>query len=245
MKRLISLLFLAIAPAAFGEGEWLTDIHPALDKAAAEHKLVMLDFTGSDWCGWCKKLKAEVFDQPEFKDFAKENLICVEVDFPRMKQLSADQQEANNSLARTYGIRGYPTIIIVDSMARKVGQSGYVAGGPKKFIETLEHIPGIKHGDGAAASTPEAPAAPHRAPEFVPIAPVKPNYYAELALKGISGAPESRMALINNETFMVGDSAKVRVRDTRVQVVCKAIREDSVLVTVDGKETELRIKNSK
>jgi hypothetical protein len=122
-----------------------------------------------------------------------------------------------------------------------VGQSGYVAGGPKKFIETLEHIPGMKHANGGANDTAAAPDAPRRAPEFVPVAPVKPNYYAELALKGISGSPESRMALINNETFMVGDSARVRVRDTRVQVVCKEIREDSVLVTVDGKACELKL----
>ena len=80
-----------------------------------------------------------------------------------------------------------------------------------------------------------------RAPEFVPIAPAKPNYYAELALKGISGAPESRMALINNETLMEGEKAKVRVRDTKVEVLCKQIREDSVLILLDGKEVELKL----
>lgn len=240
MKHLLASVLLLIAPSAFAaEAEWLTDVHAALDKAAAEHKFVLLDFTGSDWCGWCKKLKAEVFDQQEFIDFAKQNLVLVEVDFPHQKQLSAEQQEANNALARKYNIRGYPTIIIIDSMSQQVGQAGYMPGGPKKFIEHLEQIPGMKHTDSVAQDT--APEAPRRPPAFVPIAPAKPNYYAGLALKGISGAAGNRMALINGETFMVGDSAKVRVRDTRVVVVCKEIREDSVLVTVDGKPTELKL----
>ena len=69
----------------------------------------------------------------------------------------------------------------------------------------------------------------------------RPNYYAALALKAISGAPGDRMAMINGETFAVGDTAKVRVRDTRVAVVCKEIREDSVLITVDGKPCELKL----
>jgi protein disulfide-isomerase len=240
MKQLLACLLLAAAPSAFAaEAEWLTDVHVALDKAAAQHKYVMLDFTGSDWCGWCKKLKAEVFDQSEFIAFAKENLVLVEVDFPHQKQLSAAQQEANNALARTYEIRGYPTIIFIDSMSRKVGQAGYMAGGPKTFIANLEKIPGMKHVDGAVKDS--EPEAPRRPPAFVPIAPAQPNYYAELALKGISGSPASRMALINNETFMAGDTAKVKVRDTRVEVVCKEIREDSVLITVDGKPCELKL----
>ena len=61
----------------------------SMDKASAEHKVVLLDFTGSDWCGWCKRLKAEVFDQPEFAEFAQANLIMVEVDFPRNKPETA------------------------------------------------------------------------------------------------------------------------------------------------------------
>jgi protein disulfide-isomerase len=240
MKKFLACLTLLVtATSAFAEAEWLTDVHAALDKSAAEHKFVLLDFTGSDWCGWCKKLKAEVFDQQEFIDFAKQNLVLVEVDFPHHKQLSAEQQEANNALARTYGIRGYPTIIIVDSMSHKVGEAGYMAGGPKNFIAHLEQIPGMKHSDVATADP--APEKPHSPPTFVPIAPAKPNYYAELALKGISGSASTRMALINGETFMVGDSAKVRLRDTRVQVVCKEIREDSAVVTVDGKLCELKL----
>lgn len=241
MKELLACLIMAAAPSAFAlEAEWLTDVHAALNKAAAEHKYVLLDFTGSDWCPWCIKLKSEVFDQPEFIAFAKENFILVEVDFPRHKQLSPDQQEANYSLARTYDIQGYPTIILTDSMAQKIAKTGYMPGGPKNFIANLEKIPGVKHVDSAArAAEPDAPRRPP--PAFVPIAPTRPNYYGELTLKAISGSPASRMALINNESLMVGETGRVRLRDTRVVVVCKEIREDSVLITVDGKPCELKL----
>ena len=67
------------------ELQWLTDTKTALEKARQENKAVLLDFTGSDWCGWCMKLKSEVFDQPEFAQFAQANLVLVEVDFPKRK----------------------------------------------------------------------------------------------------------------------------------------------------------------
>jgi protein disulfide-isomerase len=242
MKQFLAALALLLATsAAFAaEAEWITDVHTALSRAPVENKLILLDFTGSDWCGWCKKLKAEVFDQPEFIEYAKTHLILVEVDFPHAKQLSADQQAANKQLATTYKIQGYPTIILLDSHGNKVGETGYQAGGPKNYIAHLESITGQKPSDRAEKpSEPEAPR--HVPPAFVPIAPAKPNYYAALALKGISGAKDSRMALINNETFMVGDTAKVRVRDTKIEVTCKEIREDSVLLLIDGKPQELKL----
>jgi protein disulfide-isomerase len=241
MKRLLACLLLAVTASGMAaEAEWLTDYHAALNRAGLEHKFVMLDFTGSDWCGWCMKLKAEVFDQSEFAAFARENLVLVEVDFPRRKQLSADQQAANDSLAHNFDIHGYPTIILVDASGNKVGNAGYMPGGPKAFIEHLEKIPGMKHVEGVAKA--EEPEPPRRAPTpFVPIPPTKPNYYNELAVKAISGAPGNRMAQINNQTLMAGESAKVHVRDTKVEVVCKEIREDSVLITVDGKPMELKL----
>ena len=75
----------------------------------------------------------------------------------------------------------------------------------------------------------------------MPIAPATPTQYAELALKGISGSKDRRMALINNETLMVGETAKIKVQDNRVEVCCKEIREDSVLITIDGKPMELKL----
>ncbi len=242
MKRwLVGFSMLAVLAVNCAAAEWLTDVHAALDKAAAENKVVLLDFTGSDWCGWCMKFKGEVLDQPEFAAFAQAHLVLVEVDFPHHKPQSAEQAEANQALGRNYKVGGYPTFLLVDSMAKELWrQTGYRPGGPKSFIAELEKVPGVGHTDPAVAEKPEA--APKRSePKFVPIAPLVPTKYGELTLKGISGGKDRRMALINNETFMAGETGNVKVQDGRVEIICNEVREDSVLITVDGKQRELKL----
>src|SRR5258707_9421167 len=130
----------ALIQVRAGEVEWVTDAPKAQAKAKEEGKLVMLDFTGSDWCGWCIKLNKEVFSQPEFVEYAQKNLVSVEVDFPRRKKLSQEQQEANTALQEKYKIDGYPTIIVLDGGGKQVGQLGYMEGGPKAFIAALEKL---------------------------------------------------------------------------------------------------------
>jgi protein disulfide-isomerase len=140
MKKLILGLTTALAlfSATAAEITWLTDATKAQAQAKAEKKLVMLDFTGSDWCGWCIKLHKEVFSQPEFVEYAKTNIVAVEVDFPSKKQLSTQQKSANDALAKKYGIQGYPTLIILDGDGKQVAQMGYVKGGAKAFIAEFE-----------------------------------------------------------------------------------------------------------
>ena len=142
-KQLTQFLLAAIAgvsiiSAQAEELKWHTDLAKAQAEAKAEKKLVMLDFTGSDWCGWCIRLNKEVFSKPEFVEFAKKNLVLVEVDFPRKKELSAEQKKANLELQNKYQIQGYPTLIVLDADGNKVGQLGYVAGGPTAWIEKFE-----------------------------------------------------------------------------------------------------------
>ena len=122
------------------ELNWLTDAPKAQAIARKENKLVIMDFTGSDWCVWCKKLSKEVFSQPEFVKYASENLVAVEVDFPRNKEQSAEQKKANAALQRKYKIEGFPTVIVLNSAGEKVGELGYEPGGPKAFIEKLEDL---------------------------------------------------------------------------------------------------------
>ena len=137
--------------------EWLTDAQAAQTKAKEENKLVLLDFTGSDWCSWCKKLKREVFDKPEFAQFAHSKLVLVEVDFPRNKTLPEVQRQANGRLDKTYGINSYPTIILLNPDGKQVGRMGFVFGGASAFIAKLEKVTRSK------TETPVAKAAP--APE--------------------------------------------------------------------------------
>src|SRR3954465_4955013 len=94
---------------------WGENYEKALEQAKAENKLVLMDFTGSDWCGWCIKLNKEVFSTPEFAEYAKKNLVLVEVDFPNKKPQSAELKKANEALQEKYKIEGYPTVIVLNS----------------------------------------------------------------------------------------------------------------------------------
>jgi len=142
MKKIIPItaLVCAIFVGHAEELKWLTDATKAQAQAKAEKKLVFLDFTGSDWCGWCIKLGREVFSKPEFAEYAKKHLVLVEVDFPRRKKLSAEQTKANFALQEKYQVEGYPTIIVLDGEGKKVADLGYVAGGPKAFIAKFEKL---------------------------------------------------------------------------------------------------------
>ena len=118
---------------------WLTDVTKAEAQAKTDNKLVLLDFTGSDWCGWCKKLDAETFSKTEFADYAKKNLVLVEVDFPNKKPQSDDLKKANAALQTKYSIEGFPTLIALKPDGTVVWkQVGYLAGGPKALIAKLD-----------------------------------------------------------------------------------------------------------
>ncbi len=139
-KILIALLACcAVAQIRAADLTWLTDVPKAEQQAKAGNKLVLLDFTGSDWCGWCMKLDKDTFDQPEFADYAAKNLVLVQLDYPQHKEQSDDLKSANAALAKKYEIDGYPTLIALKpdgTVAWK--QVGYLEGGPKALIAKLD-----------------------------------------------------------------------------------------------------------
>jgi thioredoxin-related protein len=114
----ITLLILGIqfsglaqtATAHSSELSWLTDLNKARELSDATKKPIFGFFTGSDWCGWCHKLEADVFAKEAFVSWAKKNVILLELDFPRRKQLPAELAQQNQSLQQALGVRGYPTI---------------------------------------------------------------------------------------------------------------------------------------
>lgn len=142
MKILAASLVASVAllQAGAAELQWMTSLPQAQAKAKTGNKLVIMDFTGSDWCPWCVKLNKEVFSQPEFIEYAQKNLVPVEVDFPRKKEQTSDLKQANEKLQQQYKIEGYPTVIVLDSNGKKLGELGYEPGGPKPFIERLEKL---------------------------------------------------------------------------------------------------------
>lgn len=124
----------ASQPAGNHAGVWLTSYEQAAAQAKASNKLILADFTGSDWCIWCKRLKAEVFDTAEFKTWATANIVLLELDYPRGKAQDAATRRQNVGLAKKYNIEGYPTILFLDANGATVGRLGYMPGGPKPWI---------------------------------------------------------------------------------------------------------------
>jgi len=144
IHRLAVLLFLALAfflfPSAHAGNNWETDYQKAQDQAKVGNRLLLVDFTGSDWCGWCKRLSAEVFSKPEFQEYASKNLVLLEIDFPRRKEQSLNLRRQNQELAGHYAIEGFPTIIVLNGDGKEVGRLGYMPGGPGAFIAELERL---------------------------------------------------------------------------------------------------------
>jgi len=127
-------------PPVVNEFKWETDFALAKKRAKDEKKQMLLDFTGSDWCGWCMKLKKEVFDTEEFKNYAKDHLIMVEVDFPKHKELPAEEKKQNEKLSDEYKIEGFPTVILLSSSGHYVNRTGYEDGGPESYIKHLKEL---------------------------------------------------------------------------------------------------------
>jgi thiol:disulfide interchange protein len=125
---------LVIATAARA-ADWTEDYSAGLAQAKKEHKLLVLDFTGSDWCVWCKRTDQEVFSTQKFKDFADQNLVLVKVDFPKSRPIPDDVKAQNAKLQEKYGVEGYPTLIVLGPDEKVVfKQEGYKEGGPDAFI---------------------------------------------------------------------------------------------------------------
>lgn len=141
-KLLLTLSALICAGQLFAaDAAWMTDLSKAQAKAKEEKKLVFVEFTGSDWCPPCKRLKADILSTADFAKYAQENLVLVELDFPRAKEQSAELKKANKELSQKYGIRGFPTVIVFDGEGKELNrQVGFGGGSPKDYIAKLDGL---------------------------------------------------------------------------------------------------------
>jgi protein disulfide-isomerase len=135
---LASALALGMAVSACA-ADWMTDYNKALAMSKKTGKPILADFTGSDWCGWCIKLKQEVFSKPEFNAWAKKNVILLELDYPRKSQPAALKAQ-NAKLAEKYQIQGYPTILFLGSKGQVLGKYGYDRGGPSVWTSNASKM---------------------------------------------------------------------------------------------------------
>ncbi len=149
MKKILVTLLLIVG--SFGaeaqELVWERDVNKALEISQKSKKPLFMFFTGSDWCGWCIRLQKEVLKTPEFATWAKDNVVLVELDFPRKNMMSPEIQNQNNQLQQLFEVRGYPTVWIVNAEIKdgktnfqKLGTTGYVAGGPEAWLAVANGI---------------------------------------------------------------------------------------------------------
>jgi len=151
MKNLFTILLVTLSLNGFSQQKeltWHTDVTKASSLSIESGKPLFLFFTGSDWCGWCKRLVKEVFITKEFNSWANKNVILLEIDFPRRTPISDNLKKQNRSLGQAFGVRGYPTGWFVIPQAKdgkisldnKLGSQGYVAGGPNAWIGRANKI---------------------------------------------------------------------------------------------------------
>ncbi|PXY41598.1 thioredoxin family protein [Flavobacterium cheongpyeongense] len=149
MKKIFILTFFIIGSFVLQAQElnWHTDIKEAITISNKEKKPLMMFFTGSDWCGWCIRLQNEVLKTPEFQKWAKENVILVELDYPRRTAQTPEIKNQNAELQQAFGIQGFPTIYFASAETKDgkvnfkgLGNTGYVAGGPTAWLAVADGI---------------------------------------------------------------------------------------------------------
>jgi thioredoxin-related protein len=149
LAAFVALMFAALP--ALAAPKWYTDLDEAKAVAVKENKPLLVDFTGSDWCGYCIKLHAEVFDKPEFEAFAK-NYVLVELDFPNKKPQPAEEKAKNKATQAKFAVSGFPTVLLIDAKSGEAygRQSGYGPGtGPKAYLEKLSAFKNTAEGRAA------------------------------------------------------------------------------------------------
>lgn len=158
VRRLLACILLA-APGIRADSLWTDDYDEAVARARAEGRALLLNFTGSDWCGWCVRLHKEVFSQPEFEAYARSNLVCVTLDFPSERvKISTAVRKQNARLRDRHGVRGYPTILLLDPTEAVLEKTGYRPGGAEPYVAHLAELL-APHADRLVPVAPaEAPA---------------------------------------------------------------------------------------
>ena len=116
---------------------WLTDVSKAIEESKVSGKPIFAFFTGKEWCSWCKKLERQVLSKDDFINYAKENLVLLELDFPRGRRNLPQKQI---ELARKFNIKGYPTVILMDSSTNKIAKTGYEAMSPEQYVDHVKAL---------------------------------------------------------------------------------------------------------
>ena len=247
-KTMLASLLLALTVSlstAAGEG-WMTDFEAAKQKAAAENKDLLVDFTGSDWCGWCIKLVDEVFKHDAFKQGAADNFVLVELDFPQDKsKLDEATQKQNEMLQKKYSIQGFPTILLLDDQGRPYAQTGYQAGGPEKYLTHLDGLLAVKTKRDEALKAAEKLEGPAKAKSLVEALKLLPegqlSHYSEII---------QQIAILDpkDESGFVAEQKLKEAADTlgkKYMTALRAGKNDEAIAMVDEFIADFQITGEK
>ena len=164
MNKFLALVAIQVTSLlAFAQSQgWTDDFAAAKSQAAAEGKRILMVFSGSDWCGWCKKFDAETLSKSEFVKAASKKFVLVMVDSPRDKsKLSAMARTQNPQLVAKFGVRGYPSVVVTDADGSEIARSaGYVKGGPRAFLSKLDSMAGKAAAPAKAGFKPKCDCGP-------------------------------------------------------------------------------------
>ncbi|MCK5686975.1 thioredoxin family protein [bacterium] len=141
--KLILIIFFTLTLSFYCNAsgvEWLDSLEKAQKIAVKEKKDILIDFTGSDWCGWCIRLDNEVFSKEEWKKSALKKLVLVKLDFPSKLVQTEEKKKYNRSLSKKYFVQGYPTIILMDATGQVYGKTGYKKGGPEAYLKHIDEL---------------------------------------------------------------------------------------------------------
>lgn len=136
-------VFVAASVIAFPVSSQAAETPESLDKiietATAKKTPILLLFTGSDWCPPCMRMEKEVFNTPEFENYAKADIAFVKLDFPRRSAQSEEIKTRNEALAQKFGITGFPTMVLLSSSGKELAkQVGGVSGGASAVMSWVK-----------------------------------------------------------------------------------------------------------
>ena len=240
------LLALTVSISTAAGDEWMTDFEAAKQKAAAENKDLLVNFTGSDWCSWCIKLVDEVFKHDAFKKGVADNFVLVELDFPQDKsKLDESTQTQNEMLQEKYSIQGFPTILLLDDQGRPYAQTGYQAGGPEKYLAHLDKLLAIKTKRDEALMAAEKLEGPAKAKSLVEALKLLPegqlNHYSKITQQIAALDPSDESG------FVAGQKLK-EAADTLNKEYMTAVRSgknDEAIAMVDKFIADFQITGEK
>ena len=247
-KTMLASLLLALTASlstAAGD-EWMTDFEAAKQKAAAENKDLLVDFTGSDWCGWCIKLVDEVFKHDAFKKGVADNFVLVEIDFPQDKsKLDEATQKQNEILKEKYSIQGFPTILLLDDQGRPYARTGYQAGGPEKYLTHLDGLLAVKKKRDEALMAAEKLEGPAKAKSLVEALKLLPegqlSHYSKITQQIATLDPKDESG------FVAGEKLKQAVvtLDKNYMAAVRSGKNDEAIAMVDKFIADFQITGEK